>query len=93
MSLATIWRRRVSYDIEPRRRQRRLNQTELKQFIEQLQETTPGIGIRMVEGYLRSAKLYSTRDEIAETLRAMDPIGSILRWNEQIPRVPYSVPG
>lgn len=72
---------------------RKITKPDLKVIIMELQETAPGIGIRMIEGQLRSKGLRSSRDEIAEVLRILDPIGTIIRWNEQIPRVTYSVPG
>jgi hypothetical protein len=72
---------------------RRLSTTELKGMIREMQVTAPGIGIRMIEGELRSRNLRTSREDIAGVLRILDPLGAILRWNEQIPRVPYSVPG
>ena len=74
-------------------KKRRIPKTELRGIIMELQETAPGIGIRMIEGHIRSRNLRSTRDDIAEVLRAMDPIGAIMRWREQVPRVTYQVPG
>ena len=71
---------------------RKIAKPELKGIIMELQETAPGIGIRMIEGQLRTRGLRSSRDEIAEVLRILDPIGAIIRWNEQTPRVTYNVP-
>ncbi|KAK3732709.1 hypothetical protein QZH41_016767 [Actinostola sp. cb2023] len=95
VSLATIWRRRVRFGIDTKnsRTAKELSPSALKAFIAMLQEKTPGIGIRMVEGTLRSKNLFARRDDIAETMRLIDPVASMLRWSEQVPRVVYKVAG
>lgn len=95
VSVSTIWRRRVQLGIETRdvRRRKRLTRNELRQLITCLQETNPEVGIIMIEGHLRANEMYSPRSEIAGVLLEINPLGGVLRWNNQLPRVQYRVAG
>lgn len=95
VSISTIWRRRVSLQIEMRIQQSRrsLSKEELIEIIRELRVTNPDIGIIMIEGEVSARGLHARRSDIGEALCEMDPLGGILRWNAQLPRVVYRVPG
>ena len=89
-----MWRLRLKYGIEARRKKRMpIAGTDLCLLIEELQTTAPNIGISMIEGALSACGVYASRSDIADMLIQMNPIGAVLRWNEQILRDSYHVAG
>ena len=94
-SVSTIWRRQVQLGVETRnaKRRKQITRAELKQTITSLQETNPEVGIIMIEGQLQANGMYSPRSEISEVLLEINPLGGVLRWYNQLPRVQYKVAG
>ena len=95
VSISTIWRRRVFFNLERRRHRgrRELSMAELKDRIREIKERSMDAGIIMIEGELAAQSLYASRSAISEALISLDPIGSNLRWHDFTLRVTYNVPG
>ncbi|KAL9980321.1 hypothetical protein ACROYT_G008892 [Oculina patagonica] len=95
VSLSTIWRRRVHFNMERRRHagRRTVGMQELLEIIAEIKERAAGAGIIMIEGELAAQSLRASRTDIAEALIVLDPIGARLRWRNITPRVTYNVPG
>ena len=94
VSISTIWRLRLKYGMgKQENKGRPVGGTELMAFIEDMQRTSPSIGIRMIEGTISARGLYASRSDIGDMLIQMNPVGAILRWNEQNPRIKYCVAG
>ncbi|XP_048576635.1 uncharacterized protein LOC125559006 [Nematostella vectensis] len=95
VSISTLWRLRKKYDIDigKKRKARTVSEQELEGIILELQQTSPNIGIRMIEGEIISRGLYAARSNIANKLVEMDPVGRVLQWSRQNPRTKYHVPG
>ena len=93
VSRMTIFRRRQEFGLldEPTRT---LSDAELRLKISELKRTLPTVGKKMIMGQLRALGFLITRSQIRETLRTMDPINTVLRWQGTITaRRHYSVPG
>ena len=94
VSISTIWRRRVNFNMERRRHRGRrlLTITELREVVRGIKERSMDAGIIMIEGELASQNLFASRSAISEALISLDTIGANLRWHEFTPRVSYNVP-
>ncbi len=57
-----------------------------------VRNVTPNIGQTRMMGALRSRGIRVQRCRVRQILRDIDPIGTILRWNQTIYRRKYSVP-
>ena len=51
----------------------------------------PGIGIRMLQGYLKSNEYRVPRERIRFSIRRTDPMGVVQRWQKTVKRRHYSV--
>ncbi len=65
---------------------------QLKHEMEMVRNVTPNIGQTRMMGALRSRGIRVQRCRVRQILRDIDPIGTILRWNQTIYRRKYSVP-
>ena len=54
-------------------------------------EEHPGIGIRMIKGYLQSHGYRVQRERIRQSLLRTDPIGIVQRWQQTVKRRHYNV--
>ncbi|KAJ7988623.1 hypothetical protein DPEC_G00311130 [Dallia pectoralis] len=67
---------------------------DLRRLVSDYLVNSPNTGYRITSGFLRSQGLRLQQNRIRGALRAVDPIGTVLRGLEvsTIPRRPYSVP-
>ena len=80
VSISTIWRRRVNFNMERRHDggRRLLTITELREVVRGIKERSMDAGIIMIEGELASQNLFASRSAISEVLISLDPIGANL---------------
>lgn len=69
-----------------------ISDEELRLAMEMVRNVTPNIGQTRMMGALRSQGIRVQRCRIRHLLRAIDPLGTILRFNQAIYRRKYSVP-
>ena len=69
-----------------------LSDNELDDIIRQVLSTTPGAGLRMVQGAIKQRGLIVQRDRILYSLRRVDPVTTSLRNARRIVRRTYNVP-
>ena len=95
VSISTIWRRRINFNMERRKHygRRKVEMPELMDIVAEIKGRSVDAGIIMIEGELAARSLYAKRFDIAEALVRQDPVGASLRWRNLTPRVTYSVPG
>ncbi|RXK39647.1 hypothetical protein M231_03001 [Tremella mesenterica] len=66
---------------------------QLTEHINRFQASTTGLlGVKALQGALRSAGVFVPRYRVREILRSIDPAGVTLRWARNIKRRVYSVP-
>ena len=95
VSISTIWRRHIYYEMERRKHYGRgkLGIQELMDINAEIKFRSVNSGIIMIEGKLAARSLYARISAVAEALVRHDPIGAGLRWRNLTPRVTYNVPG
>ena len=69
-----------------------INDEDLDAHVQQIKESFPRAGSRMLHGHLLSRGLRVQHYRVRESLRRVDPEGCLLRWFEGIHRRKYSVP-
>ena len=87
------YRRRVEYDLldDPLTH---ITDADLTSLIQDIRRETPYAGVSLLFGSIRSRGVKITREQLRQSLRSLDPIGSLLRSPSGATlRRPYSVPG
>lgn len=69
-----------------------ISDEQLRLAMELVRNVTPNIGQTRMMGALRSQGIRVQRYRVRHMLRVIDPLGTILRWNQAIYRRKYSVP-
>ncbi len=92
VSLRTIERRMSAYGLSIRGRYSDVTDAELEQVMSEIKSVHPQCGNIQMKGHLLSRGLRVQQRRIRETLRAVDPEGSIMRRLVTINRRKYSVP-
>jgi len=92
VSSRTIERRLSQFGLSVRSRYSNLTDAELKQIMSDIKEDHPQCGNLQMKGFLLSKGIRVQQQRIRETLRAVDPEGSILRRLNAINRRKYRVP-
>lgn len=64
---------------------------QLDQLIADARNENPGIGIRMLKGYLQSKGFRIQRERVRAALLRIDPIGLVERWQRTVRRRKYNV--
>ena len=64
---------------------------DLTQVMQEVRLTTPNVGQMCMVGALRSCGMHVQRFRVHQILR-IDPLGTVLRWNQAVYRRRYSVP-
>uniref|UniRef100_A0A3P9AHD1 Integrase catalytic domain-containing protein n=2 Tax=Esox lucius TaxID=8010 RepID=A0A3P9AHD1_ESOLU len=95
VSVRTIHRRMTQYGLSVRQTYSAISDEDLKRMVSDFIETCPNTGYTLVMGYLQSIGIRVQQNRVCDTLRAVDPVGTVLRGLELhiIPRRTYSVPG
>ena len=70
-----------------------ISDTDLEAKVQEIKNLMPDIGESMLGGILRSNGVCVQRHRIRKALHSIEPIKVALRWNSQIKRHTYSVPG
>ena len=70
-----------------------ISDDDLDRITREAQRQHPGIGIRMLKGYLRSKALRVQWERVGQSLLRTDPTGVHQRWRDSIRRRKYWVPG
>ncbi|KAL0973697.1 hypothetical protein UPYG_G00209760 [Umbra pygmaea] len=85
----------TEYGLSVRQTYSVISDEDLKRMVSDFIETCPNTGYTLVMGYLQSIGIRVQQNRVRDTLRAVDPVGTVLRGLELhiIPRRPYSVPG
>lgn len=68
-----------------------MDDSQLDEIIVQASNEHPGIGIRMLQGYLTSSGHRVQRERIRLSLLRIDPIGVVQRWKHTVRRRKYRV--
>ena len=68
-----------------------MDDDELDELTIQVSNEHPGIGIRMLKGYLQSKGIRVQRERIRLSLLRVDPIGIVQRWRSTVKRRCYNV--
>ena len=87
------YRRRVEYDLldDP---PAHITDADLTSLIQDIRRETPYAGVSLLFGSIRSRGVKITREQLRQSLRSLDPLGSLLRSpSGATSRRPYSVPG
>ena len=99
MSLSTIQRRRIEFDLSERyEKYSSVSDNELDILYRSITTSassgplTPNIGRRRLIGAFRSRGLHIQRRRVSECLWRNDPVGTALRWRMTIHRRKYYVP-
>jgi hypothetical protein len=66
---------------------------ELVMKIQEIWQSMPNCGERMLNGSLRSSGVIVQRWRLRQAIHSIDPVSSGLRWYSRIQRKPYLVPG
>ena len=69
-----------------------ITDSDLNRIVQEIQELTPNIGQAQLLGALRSRGLNIQLLQVRNCLRALDPVGTVLRWRSAIHRRKYNVP-
>ena len=91
VSKRTIERRMREFGITKRENFSSLADADLDRTVEEIKETYPNCGSKMLLGYLRSRKIYVQRSRVRESLNRIDPIGVIARRCRCVHRRTYNV--
>ena len=68
-----------------------IDDNQLDQMITMASNEHPGIGIRMLQGFLKSRGHRVQRERLRHSLLRTDPIGVVERWKQTVKRRHYSV--
>ena len=66
---------------------------DLDGMVREAQRIHPGIGLRMLMGFVRGRGFRIQWERVRQSLLRTDPSGVLQRWRESIRRRVYSVPG
>uniref|UniRef100_A0A9J8A4I4 Integrase core domain-containing protein n=1 Tax=Cyprinus carpio carpio TaxID=630221 RepID=A0A9J8A4I4_CYPCA len=94
VSLSTVMRRMKEYRLSVKKTYTQISAEDLKKVVSEFIQQCPNSGYAMVSGYLKSLGIKVTRSTVRETLKAVDPVGTLLRGLHLnfIHRRVYSVP-
>ena len=94
VSESTLRRRRLMYGMTNLEESSwtQITDFDLNRIVQEIQELTPNIGQARLLGALRSRGLNIQRWRVRNCLRALDPVGTVLRWRSAIYRRKYNVP-
>lgn len=91
VSKRTIERRLTGFGICKKEKFSSLTEEELDRVVEEIKETHPNCGSKILVGYLRSRKIYVQRYRVRDSLNRIDPIGVIARKYRCVHRRAYNV--
>ena len=92
VSIRTVRRRMADFGIYVSDTYTSITDSELDEKVNEIKESFPNSGSRILQGHLRSAGVHVQQHRIRESLRRIDPCGTMLRWFSAIQRRRYSVP-
>ena len=92
VSVSTVRRRMAELDIRISDMYTVMSDVELDRIVKEIKEYYPHLGSRMLQGQLNLRGLYIQRCRIRDSVRRIDPVGSVLRWFNTVQRRTYSVP-
>lgn len=69
-----------------------INDENLDTMVQGIQRQHPGVGLRMLQGYLKSQGIVLQRERVRMALVRTDPSGCYERWRQAVHRRKYSVP-
>ena len=94
VSESTLRRRRLMYGMTDLEESSwtQITDSDLSRIVQEIQELTPNIGQARLLGALRSRGLNIQRWRVRNCLRALDPVGTVLRWRSAIYRRKYNIP-
>ena len=89
VSRTTLWRKlhKLGIPIEE------YSDIDDNQLIREVQLNNPNIGVRMLQGHLKSLGKKVQRQRIRESVLRINPLRAIVRWQQSISRRSYWVPG
>lgn len=92
ISRATLYRRLTTFGIRLNDRYTTISDEDLHTHVETLHQRYPRVGQRMMLSLLRAQGVYVQRNRVRTLLRAIDPMGTVVRWSNVIQRRRYHVP-
>ena len=94
VSISTVNRRLIEYELSISQTYSTLTDEHLDQITEEIITEFPNSGYRRMTGYLRARGIYVQQHRIRESMRRSDPEGVLLRALQLTPcmRRTYSVP-
>jgi hypothetical protein len=93
ISLSTLYRRQMEENLTNDLRLSDITNDELVMKIQEIWQSMPNCGERMLNGSLRSSGVIVQRWRLRQAIHSIDPVSSGLRWYSRIQRKPYLVPG
>ena len=92
VSRSTLWRRLHKLGI-PLQRYSDVDDCEVDKLVGQVQMNNPNVGVRMLQGHIRSLGMRVQRQRIRESVLRINPLRAVVRWQQVVPRRSYWVPG
>ncbi|XP_051977989.1 uncharacterized protein LOC127639797 isoform X2 [Xyrauchen texanus] len=94
VSLSTVKRRLKEYGLSVKQTYSQISAEDLRKVVSDFIQRCPNSGYAMVFGYLKSTGIKVTQSTVRETLKAVDPVGTLLRGLHLnfVQRTVYSVP-
>ncbi|XP_015751229.1 PREDICTED: uncharacterized protein LOC107331191 [Acropora digitifera] len=91
ISSRTVKRRMTSYGLSVSGTYSTIDDNQLDELTRQACDEHPGIGIRVLKGFLLSKGCRVQRERIRLSLLRIDPIGIVQRWKSTVKRRQYNV--
>ena len=91
VSVATIHRRLKDFNASVSHSFSSIDNNQLDNIMLDIKQQHPNCGYRMVLGHLRSRGLFIQQTRVIESMRRVDPEGTVMRWVHVTERREYNV--